>query len=138
VLQQIAISGNRVAALGQAYTPAGAVPIAELSVNGGSSWQQVPFSAPGPDTTFTALTAASGGFTAAGRFGQPGQQQVAAWTSVNGTSWTPAAIGGLTGSRTGGRYQISALAPSGTAVTGIGSLATQASQEVFTVTLPAR
>jgi hypothetical protein len=138
VLQQIAISGNRVAALGQAYTPAGAVPIAELSVNGGSSWQQVPFSAPGPDTTFTALTAASGGFTAAGRFGELGQQQVAAWTSANGTSWTSAAIGGLTGSRTGGSYQISALAPSGTAVTGIGSLATQASQEVFTVTLPAR
>jgi len=138
VLQQIAISGNRVAALGQAYTPAGTVPIAELSVNGGSSWQQVPFSSPGPDTTFTALTASSGGFTAAGQFGQPGQQQVAAWTSANGTSWTPAPIGGLTGSQTGGSYQLSALAQSGNAVTGIGSLATQASQEGFTVTLPAR
>ena len=138
MLQQIAISGNRVAALGQATTPAGTVPIAELSVNGGSSWQQVPFSSPGPDTTFTALTAGSGGFTAAGQFGEPGQQQVAAWTSANGTSWTPAPIGGLTGSQTGGSYQISALAPTGTAVTGVGSLATQASQEVFTVTLPAR
>jgi len=138
VLQQIAISGNRVAALGQAYTPAGTVPIAELSVNGGTSWQQVPFRAPGPDATFTALTASSGGFTAAGQFGAPGQQQVAAWTSANGTSWTPAPIGGLTGSQTGGSYQISALAPTGTTVTGVGSLATQASQEVFTVTLPAR
>ena len=49
-----------------------------------------------------------------------------------------APIGGLTGPQTGGSYQISALAPSGNAVTGIGSLATQASQEVFTVTLPAR
>jgi hypothetical protein len=139
VLQQIAISGNRVAALGQATTPAGSVPIAELSVNGGASWQQVPFSSPGPDTAFTALTASPGGFTAAGQFGQPGQQQVAAWTSANGTSWTPASIGGLTGSQTGGgSYQISALAPSGDAVTGIGSFATQASQEIFTVTLPAR
>jgi hypothetical protein len=138
VLQQIAISGNRVAALGQETTPAGTVPIAELSVNGGVSWQQVPFSSPGPDTTFTALTASSGGFTAAGQFGQPGQQQVAAWTSADGTSWTHAPIGGLTGAQTGGSYQISALAPSGDAVTGIGSLATQASQEVFTVTLPAR
>jgi hypothetical protein len=137
VLQQIAISGNRVAALGQATTSAGTVPIAELSVNGGSNWQQVPFSSPGPDTTFTALTASSGGFTAAGQFGQPGQQQVGAWTSASGTSWTPAPIGGLTGPQTGGSYQISALAPSGNAVTGIGSLATQASQEVFTVTLPA-
>ena len=137
VLQQIAISGNRVAALGQATTPGGTVPIAELSVNGGSSWQQVPFGSPGPDTTFTALTASSGGFTAAGQFGALGQQQVAAWTSANGTSWTPAPIGGVTG-QTGGSYQISALAPSGNAVTGIGSLATQASQEVFTVALPAR
>jgi len=138
VLQQIAINGNRVAALGQAYTSSGTVPLAELSVNGGTSWQQVPFSSPGPDTTFTALTASSGGFTAAGQFGAPGQQQVAAWTSVLGTSWTPARIGGLTGPQTGGSYRISALAPSGAGVTGIGSLATQASQEVFTVTLPAR
>jgi hypothetical protein len=138
VLQQIAISGDRVAALGQATTPAGTVPIAELSVDGGASWRQVPFSSPGPDTTFTALTASSGGFTAAGQFGESGQQQVAAWTSAGGTLWTPAPIGGLTGSQTGGSYQISALAPSGNAVTGIGSLATQASQEVFTVTLPAR
>ena len=137
VLQQIAISGNRVAALGQATTRAGTVPIAELSVNGGSTWQQVPFSSPGPDTMFTALSASSGGFTAAGQFGQPGQQQVAAWTSASGTSWTPAPIGGLTGPQTGGSYRISALAPSGNAVTGIGSLATEASQEVFTVTLPA-
>ena len=73
-----------------------------------------------------------------GQFGEPGRQQVAAWTSVDGTSWASAPIGGLTGPQTGGSYQISALAPSGTAVTGIGSLATQASQEVFTVTLPAR
>jgi hypothetical protein len=138
VLQQIAISGDRVVALGQATTPAGTVPIAELSVNGGATWRQVPFSSPGPETTFTALTASSGGFTAAGQFGESGQQQVAAWTSASGTSWTPAPIGGLTGSQTGGSYQISALAPSGNAVTGIGSLATQASQEVFTVTLPAR
>jgi hypothetical protein len=138
VLQQIAISGDRVAALGQATTPSGTVPVAELSVNGGSSWQQVPISSPGPGTTFTAVTASPGGFTAAGQFGQPGQQQVAAWTSASGTSWTPAPIGGLTGSQTGGSYRISALAPSGNAVTGIGSLATQASQEVFTVSLPAR
>ncbi len=138
VLQQIAISGNRVAALGQAYTKAGTVPIAELSVNGGSSWQQVPFSSSALDTTFTALTASSGGFTAAGQFGLPGQQQAAAWTSATGASWASAPISGLTGPQTGGNYRISALAPSGDAVTGIGSLATQASQQVFTVGLSAR
>jgi hypothetical protein len=138
VLQQIAISGNRVVALGQATTKAGTVPIAELSVDGGTTWQQVPFSSPGPDTTFTALTVTPGGFTAAGQFGQPGRQQIAAWTSATGTSWTSAPIGGLTGPQNGGSYQISALAPSGAKVTGIGSLATQSSQEVFTVSLPAR
>jgi hypothetical protein len=138
VLQQIAISGNRVAALGQATTAAGTVPFAELSADGGGNWQQVPFGSPGPDTTFTALTASSHGFTAAGQFGQPGQQQVIAWTSATGTSWTPASVGGITGAQPGGSYRISALAPSGNAVTGIGSIATQSSQEVFTVTLPAR
>ena len=137
VLQQIAISGNRVVALGQETTAAGPVPFAELSVDGGITWSQVPFSAAGPGTAFTALTASSGGFTAAGQFGEPGQRRVAAWTSATGIAWAPAPIGGLAGSQTGGSYQISALAPSGDAVTGIGSLATQSSQEVFTITLPA-
>ena len=47
VLQQVAISGNRVVAVGQATTPAGTVPIAELSLDGGISWRQVPISSPG-------------------------------------------------------------------------------------------
>ena len=142
VLQQVAINGNRVVALGQA-TPAagtgagpgvGTVPFAELSVNGGASWQQVPFSSPGPDTTFTALTAASSaGFTAAGMFGQPGQQDVALWTSVTGVSWKPSQSSGLNGS---GAWQIDALAPAGTAVTGIGTIVTQQSQQTVTFTLP--
>ena len=142
VLQQVAINGNRVVALGQA-TPAaatgagpgvGTVPFAELSVNGGASWQQVPFSSPGPDTTFTALTAAgSAGFTAAGMFGQPGQQDVALWTSATGASWKPSQSSGLNGS---GAWQVDALAPAGTAVTGIGTIVTQQSQQTVTFTLP--
>ena len=146
VLQQVAINGNRVVALGQA-TPAagsgagpgagpgaGTVPFAELSVDGGATWQQVPFSSPGPDTTFTALTAAgSAGFTAAGMFGQPGQQDVALWTSATGASWKPSQSSGLNGSE---GWQIDALAPSGTAVTGIGTIVTQQSQQTVTFTLP--
>jgi hypothetical protein len=142
VLQQVAINGNRVVALGQAMPAAatgagpgvGTVPFAELSVNGGASWQQVPFSSPGPDTTFTALTAAgSAGFTAAGMFGQPGQQDVALWTSATGASWQPSQSSGLNGS---GAWQIDALAPAGTAVTGIGTIVTQQSQQTVTFTLP--
>ncbi len=142
VLQQVAINGSRVVALGQAAPPAGTgagpgagtVPFAELSVDGGASWQQVPFSSPGPDTTFTALTAAGpAGFTAAGMFGQPGQQDVALWTSVTGASWKPSQSGGLNGSEA---WQVDALAPSGTAVTGIGTIVTQQSQQTVTFTLP--
>src|SRR5256886_13266483 len=78
-LQQVAISGNRVVALGQGTvgkgpavgsatgTQAGAVPFAELSTDGGATWHQVPFSSPGPSTSFTALTADAAGCTAPGR-----------------------------------------------------------------------
>ena len=113
---------------------AGTVPFAELSVDGGATWQQVPFSSPGPDTTFTALSAAgSAGFTAAGLFGQPGQQDVAVWTSATGASWKPSQSSGLNGSEA---WQIDALAPSGSAVTGIGTIVTQQSQQTVTFTLP--
>ncbi|MGH3234740.1 MAG: hypothetical protein ACRDOH_16105, partial [Streptosporangiaceae bacterium] len=143
VLQQVAINGNRVVALGQAApgngapagTGPGAFPFAELSVDGGATWQQVPFSSPGPDTAFTALTADSAGFTAAGLFGPPGQQDVAVWTSATGASWKPSQSSGLNGSEA---WQIDALAPSGSAVTGIGAIVTQQSQQTVTFTLPPR
>jgi hypothetical protein len=139
-LEQVAISGNRVAALGQGITPAGAVPFAELSADGGTTWHQVPFGSPGPDPAFTALTAGPAGFTAAGQFGPPGQRQIAVWTSANGTVWTSLQVSGLTGAQADGSYQLTALAPSGSspsAVTGIGLITTQQAQEVFTVTLAA-
>jgi hypothetical protein len=137
VLQQVAINEDHVAALGQETTAAGRVPFAELSVNGGASWSQVPFATAGPNTTFTALIADSHGFTAAGQFGEPGQLQIAVWTSANGTAWAQSQISGLTGVQEGGSYQITALATSGSTVTAIGSIATQQSEEVFTVALPA-
>ncbi len=137
VLQQIAISGDRVVALGQETTMAGTLPIAELSVDGGTTWQQIPFRSPGTDTAFTALTAGLGGFAATGQFGEPGQREIAVWTSANGTVWSPAQIGGLTGAQAGGSYLLTALAPAGSGVTGIGSIATQQSLEPFTVRLPA-
>ncbi len=140
VLEQVAINGNRVVALGHAApangapagTGPGAFPFAELSVDGGTSWQQVPFSSPGPDIAFTALTADSAGFTATGLFGPPGQQGVAVWTSATGVSWKPSQASGSEA------WQIDALAPSGSAVTGIGTIVTQQSQQTVTFTLPAR
>jgi len=146
-LQQIAINGDRVVALGTATmgtgpavgsataTGPGTVPFAELSTDGGATWQQVPFSSPGRYTSFTALTANASGFTAAGLFGQPGQQDVALWASANGTNWKPYQSGGLHGS---GAWQIDALAPSGAEVAGIGTVLDQQSQQTVTFTLPPR
>ena len=110
------------------------MPLAEVSADGGATWTRVPFSAPGAAMAFTALTADADGFTAAAQFGSPGQQRAAIWTSANGTAWAQSRFSGMTGAETA---QVTALAPSGSAVTGIGSIATEQSQEVFTVTLPA-
>lgn len=135
VLQQVAIRGNRVVTLGQQTTAAGTVPLAELSTDGGTTWQQIRFISAGPDTTVTALTASSRGFTAAGQFGTAGQLGAAVWTSADGRTWTQSPIGGLTG---GGNHEITTLAPSGSAVTGIDSVLTQQGQQYITLSLPAR
>ena len=135
VLQQVAIHGNRVVALGQQTTASGTVPLAELSTDGGTTWQPIPFISAGPNTTVTALTASSRGFTAAAQFGTAGQLGAAVWTSADGQTWTQSSIGGLTG---GGNHEITTLAPSGSAVTGIDSLLTQRDQQYVTLSLPAR
>ena len=133
VLQQIAINGNHVVALGQEIKAGSAVPFAEQSSDGGASWRQVPFSPPGPNTVITALTADSGGFTAAGQYGEPGQQTVVTWTSATGLTWTPAQVSGLGG---GGSHAVTALVSSGSAVTGIGSTATMQGRQFLLLALP--
>ena len=135
VIQQVAVHGSHIVALGQQITTAGVQPLAERSADGGLTWQQVPFSAPGPGISFTALTAGAGGFTAAAQFGPPGGTTDAAiWTSADGTSWTRSAVSGLTG---GGSHAITALTASGTAVTGVDSVQAQAGQQFIVLRLPA-
>jgi len=135
VIQQVAVNGSRVVALGQQTTADGIQPLAERSTDGGLTWQPVPFSPPGPGVTFTALTSSSGGFTAAGQFGAAGGDLGAAvWTSADGVTWTRAPVSGLTG---GSSHDLTALAASGAAVTGIDSVQTQASQEFIVRRLPA-
>jgi hypothetical protein len=129
VLQQVAISGNRVVALGQQTTATGTVPLAETSIDGGTTWQQIALSPAGPSTIVTALTARSGGFTAAGQFGAAGSRGAVVWTSASGQSWAQSAVGGLAG---GGSHDITTLAPAGSAVTSIDSILTQASQHFVT------
>jgi hypothetical protein len=133
-LQQVAINGDQVVALGQATNAGQSVPFAELSTDGGASWQEAPFGSAGPGTAVTALTASSGGFTAATQSGGPGQQDAQIWTSATGSAWTPAQVSGLSG---GGAHEIAALISSGSAVTGIGVTATQQSQQPVVVSAAA-
>jgi hypothetical protein len=134
VIQQVAVNGSHAVALGQQTTAHGVQPLAERSGDGGRTWQPVPFSAPGPGVSFTALTASGTGFTAATRFGSAGGAMAAAvWTSADGTSWTRSPVSGLSGD---GSHAITAIAASGTAVTGIDSVQAQASQQFVVRSLP--
>ena len=134
VIQQVAVNGSHAVALGQQTTAHGVQPLAERSDDGGKTWQPVPFTAPGSGVSFTALTASGSGFTAAAQFGSSGGTMAAAvWTSANGTSWTQSPVSGLDG---GGSHAITALAASGSAVTGIDSIQTQASQQFVVRSLP--
>ena len=134
VIQQVAINESHAVALGKQTTAHGVQPLAERSDDGGKTWQPVPFTAPGPGVSFTALTASGGGFTAAARFGSSGGTTAAAvWTSADGTSWARSSVSGLTDSSS---HAITALAASGSAVTGIDSVQTQASQQFLVRSLP--
>ena len=131
-LTQVAIDGDHVVALGQLTKAGGPVPFAELSANGGASWLEKPFGSAGPGVAVTALTASSGGFTAASQSGSPGQQSVRIWTSATGSAWSSAQVSGLSG---GGVQQISALVSAGSGVSGIGTVATGQSQRALTLSL---
>jgi hypothetical protein len=133
-LTQVAINGDHVVALGQTTKAGQSVPFAELSANGGASWQEKPFGSAGPGVTVTALTTSSGGFTAASQSGPPDQRNAQIWTSATGSAWASAQVSGLGG---GGAHQISALVPSGSAVSGIGTIATEQGQQALTLSLTA-
>ena len=134
VIQQVAVNGNHAVALGQVTTAHGVLPLAERSDDHGQTWHQVPLSEPGPGVSFTALTASAGGFTAAAQYRAPGGTAGAAvWTSADGTNWTRSQVGGLTG---GGSHNLTALAASGTSVTGVDSFQTQVSQQFVVQRLP--
>ena len=130
VLRQVAINGLNVVALGQATVPGqtGTVPFAELSADGGRTWQRAPFGPAGPGTTVTALTAGPVGFTAGGL---TGPHEVVIWTSGSGTNWKPSSAGGVRGSAT---WQVDALAPDGPAISGIGTVITAQGQQIVTFT----
>jgi hypothetical protein len=134
VLDQVAVNGSRVVAMGEQIAGNVTTPLVELSTDGGKSWAQLQLTSPGPNTVVTALTASGNGFAAAGQYGQPGQQDAAVWTSTSGVNWQ---VSDVIGPGVGGQNEIAALASSGTTVTGIGSIQTQQSQESIVLTLHA-
>ena len=131
-LTQVAIDGDHVVALGQATEAGRSVPFAELSTDGGASWQERPFGSAAPGVTVTALTVGSGGVTAASQSGPRGQQNAQIWTSATGSAWASAQVSGLSG---GGARQISALVSASSGVSGIGTIATEQSQQALTLSL---
>ena len=109
-LSSVTASGTQVVAGGYAATGAGDIPVIVVSADGGAHWRQVVLQAPDGLGLVTALTAAPHGFTAAGVVGRSGAQHAVTWTSPNGLTWSsPAQAPGS---------EITALAPSGSAVAG--------------------
>lgn len=124
-LQRVAVSGRRVVALGEEISASGGqAAFAEVSANDGGTWRQVLLPSPHGPAVVTALTAAGGGFAAAGAYGAPGNLDVVVWTSPDGRAWTAKEPRG-TGLSGTGIQEITGLAASGGTLTGVGFTATQ-------------
>jgi hypothetical protein len=127
VLQRVAIRGSRITALGMQARPAGPVPFAAVSVNGGRTWRETLLPVRGRPAGVTALVAAGGGFLAASTLGDGGDQDVVVWWSHDGLTWhavRPAARW----FRGPGAQQITGLSMSGNMLTGVGYTATGSGQ----------
>ena len=127
-LTSVAASGADVVAVGSAVSATGQRwPFAEVSADAGITWTQASLPVPvtGATTaTVTALTAASGGFTATGTYpATAGGTDVVVWTlptgSVDSGSWTAATPQG-TGLAGPGAHAITALTAEGATLTGVG------------------
>jgi hypothetical protein len=129
VLQHIAARGRTVVAAGTLRTPAGQLPFAARSSDGGSTWSEAGLPVPSGTAQVTALAAAGESFTATGTFGTtPGHQDVVVWTSPNGATWQAATPSGL-GLAGPGIQAITGLAASGGTLTGVGFIATPAGEQ---------
>jgi hypothetical protein len=127
----VAAAGTEVNAAGQR------LPFAAVSADGGANWTLTLLPAPraagtGANIALTALAAVGGGFTAAGTYGTPGSENVALWTlargAAPGTTWTAAAPAGR-GLAGPGEQALTALTQAGPMLTGIGFIATPASEQ---------
>jgi len=130
-LDYVAANGSAVVAAGTQFSATGAsTPFAEVSADAGATWTQVqlpvPDIGPGTGTTVTALTAAGGGFTAAGTYVTKAGPEVVIWTLPAGTpvtdgaGWAAATPQGAGLAGTKAENAITALAADGVTLTGVG------------------
>jgi hypothetical protein len=130
-LDYVAANGSAVVAAGTQFSATGASsPFAEVSADAGAAWTQVqlpvPDIGPGTGTTVTALTAAGGGFTAAGTYVTKAGPEVVIWTLPAGTpvtdgaGWAAATPQGTGLAGTTAENAITALAADGITLTGVG------------------
>ncbi|HEY6495071.1 MAG TPA: hypothetical protein VIZ43_17480 [Trebonia sp.] len=130
-LDYVAANGSDVVAAGTEFSAAGASsPFAEVSADAGASWTQLPLPVPaigpGTGTTVTALTAAGGGFTAAGTYVTQSGPEVVIWTLPSGTpvtnaaAWTAATPQGTGLAGASSENAITALTADGVTLTGVG------------------
>jgi hypothetical protein len=120
-LQQVSAHGKMIVATGTETTSSGSAPFAEYSTDGGTLWQPEHLSAPASPATVTALAAAGKGFVAVGTAGPLGSQHVVVWWTTTGFSWKTIQPHG-TGMNSPGSQAITALAASGSTLTGTGYL----------------
>ena len=127
-LQEVTINGRRIVAVGMSATSGGqTAPFTALSVDGGATWTESPLPSPGAATAVNAVAPSGSGFTATGTFGADGHQDVVIWTATDGLNWktNSPSVTGLGGQ---GVQEITALAVSGSTLTGVGFAASPTSE----------
>jgi hypothetical protein len=130
VLQQVAIQGDRIAALGTEARGSGAIPFAAVSADGGRTWQEHLLPVPDHPAVVTALAAAGRGFAAMGTVASASGQNVIIWWSADGRTWRLAQLAGsvLAGP---GMHAITGLAGLRSQVTGVGYAGTPAGRHLI-------
>ncbi len=127
-LRQVTVNGRRIVAVGMSATSGGqTAPFTALSVNGGATWTESPLPSPGAATAVNAVAATGSGFTATGTFGADGHQDVVIWTATDGLNWKTNSLS-VTGPGGQGVQEITALAVSGSTLTGVGFAASPTSE----------
>jgi hypothetical protein len=127
-LRYVTSSGNRIVAMGTVEGVGRTAPLAAVSVDGGTSWQEPVVAFPGGAGAVTGLTAAGGGFAAVGTIGPPGDSDVVVVTSRDGARWKAVVPHGegLSGP---GVQEITALTTAQGRLLGAGFTATQTKED---------